>query len=41
MLTGYAEQDAIDRIKQAGIVQHLLHKPWNPEDLRNAIDSAL
>ena len=41
MLTGYAEQGAVERIRDEGIVHRLLQKPWKPEDLREAIDSAL
>ncbi|GAB5543376.1 MAG: response regulator [Sandaracinaceae bacterium] len=41
MLTGYADQRAVERVKAAGIVHRLLQKPWSPEDLREAIDTAL
>lgn len=41
MLTGYAEQAAVERLEDEGVVHRLLQKPWDPEDLREAIGSAL
>lgn len=41
MLTGYADQRSVERIREAGVVHRLLQKPWDPEDLREAIDTVV
>ena len=40
MLTGFAEQEAVSRVQEAGILHRLLRKPWDPDELREAITSA-
>ena len=39
MLTGYADQAAVNRIRDNGIVDRLLFKPWSQDDLREAIEA--
>lgn len=41
MLTGQADQGAIDRAKQQANLYCCLHKPWSEEDLVKIISSAL
>jgi DNA-binding NtrC family response regulator len=41
MLTGHANAEALARAREEAHVYKILHKPWQPEDLRTAIEGAL
>ena len=41
LLTGYADNAALERLQSSTVVDRLLHKPWSPGDLRDAIECAL
>jgi len=41
MLTGQADQSAIQNAKENAALHRCLTKPWLPEDLREAIESGL
>ena len=41
MLTGQADQSAIENAKENAALHRCLRKPWLPDDLREAIESGL
>lgn len=41
LVTGYAEQHAIDRIVREGVVENVIQKPWDHDVLRSSIDRCL
>ena len=41
LLTGQADQAALDRIESMQLVDRLLFKPWKTEELREMVDAAL
>jgi response regulator RpfG family c-di-GMP phosphodiesterase len=41
MLTGQADDAAIDRARQEANLYHCLHKPWREEELVNTIIAGL
>ncbi len=41
MLTGQADQEAIERVQKEAVLDAYLQKPWTEEQLSNAIVSAL
>lgn len=41
MLTGQADQEAIERVQKEAVLDAYLQKPWTEEELSNAIVSAL
>lgn len=41
MLTGQADEEAIDRARQQANLYACLHKPWTEEDLARTISAAL
>jgi FixJ family two-component response regulator len=41
MLTGQADEIAIERAKQDANLYAFIHKPWSEEELRQVINSAL
>lgn len=41
MLTGQADEAAIDRVVNEAAVTTVLHKPWSPDELRAVISGAL
>ncbi len=41
MLTGHANDEAIERARQEANLQHCLHKPWKEEDLIEILATGL
>ncbi len=41
MLTGHADDEAIERARQEANLQHCLHKPWKEEDLIEILATGL
>jgi hypothetical protein len=41
MLTGQADDGAVERAKQQANLYHCFHKPWNREELIETIRTAL
>ncbi len=41
MLTGQADDEAIERVQEQANLYHCLHKPWNAEELIATIKTAL
>jgi response regulator RpfG family c-di-GMP phosphodiesterase len=41
LLTGHAAAEAIDNARRNAALHRCLWKPWQPEELREAIDSGL
>jgi len=41
MLTGQADEDAIERARQQANLYACIHKPWTEEELQNIISTAL
>lgn len=41
MLTGQADQEAVERVQKEAVLDAYLQKPWTEEELANAIVSAL